>query len=336
MYGLYQNPIIPLRREPKYFSMLSPFIFLPQLEPGETLVEFSHYYVPNIMNGRYFVSNRGRVWDAYRQIWMSYHFNDKYKPDGTNDGYCTFKVAYYASCTDIKAKDVYLHRAVLMSYNYIPGCEQLQVNHKDGDHTNNDLTNLEWVTGKENMEHASRTGLLSRSNKEAINPLSNEQINEIYMRLENGETIEQVSFNMNIDINLINTFRVNSNYRRISSRYIIPRENKPLSDEQVHEICRRLENRERIIDIHNSMNISTGIIGDIKNGKTHINISSQYNMPGLYVTYTPVETVHEICKQLELGLRNIEIAKNLNVDPNVVCNIRNKNTHRDISSQYNI
>ena len=47
-----------------------------------------------------------------------------------------------------------LHRIILITFNYIPGCENLQVNHIDGNKHNNNINNLEWVTCKENIRHA--------------------------------------------------------------------------------------------------------------------------------------------------------------------------------------
>lgn len=61
-----------------------------------------------------------------------------------------------------------VHRLVLASFSPREDMEQLQVNHIDGDKTNNALSNLEWCTAKENVAHAFKTGL--RKNIEDNNP----------------------------------------------------------------------------------------------------------------------------------------------------------------------
>ncbi len=51
-----------------------------------------------------------------------------------------------------------VHHLVLMAYNSL-GCGR-ECNHKDGKKDNNKPGNLEWVTHKQNMAHASQHGLL--------------------------------------------------------------------------------------------------------------------------------------------------------------------------------
>lgn len=63
---------------------------------------------------------------------------------------------------NIKTKDV--HRLVAVAFF---GQSNLCVNHKDGNKLNNNIDNLEYVTLKENIQHAWRTGL-NEKNREAV------------------------------------------------------------------------------------------------------------------------------------------------------------------------
>lgn len=92
----------------------------------------------------YFVSNLGRV-KSYRQSKDGLVLKQRL----SKKGYCVTTMS-----DDNKKKHcVQVHRIVLKTFNPVDNMDHLEVNHKDENKTNNNLTNLEWVTHLENVRH---------------------------------------------------------------------------------------------------------------------------------------------------------------------------------------
>jgi len=79
-----------------------------------------------------------------------------------------------------------VHRLILENFNPVEGMENLQVNHIDGNKRNNKLSNLEWTTCQENIDHAINNNLRAKVN--GASKLTIEQVKEIFIRSNNGET----------------------------------------------------------------------------------------------------------------------------------------------------
>lgn len=98
------------------------------------------------------------------------------------------KRGYEVFCTRMdgrqgKAILLRVHRLVAETYVSNPD-NKLFVNHKDGNKLNNEYTNLEWATNRENVLHAFHSGLAKVRFGEAnpVSVLTNQQAKEI--RLE--------------------------------------------------------------------------------------------------------------------------------------------------------
>lgn len=94
---------------------------------------------PIFCSSKYYVDSAGIVFNQNMQP-IPHSLNHK--------GYCIV-VLNINGCKRIFGVHTLVARAFCAGYQ--PG---MQVNHKDGVKTNNDYTNLEWMTGRENTRHS--------------------------------------------------------------------------------------------------------------------------------------------------------------------------------------
>lgn len=112
--------------------------------------------------GLYFASDKGEIKSADRmRKYCSHNKTGYYLRSGkilrqalNGHGYPVVSIAIPNKKTKVTA----VH--LLIAKTFIPNPDNLpQINHKDGNKTNNRIENLEWVSCKDNIIHAVKTGL---------------------------------------------------------------------------------------------------------------------------------------------------------------------------------
>lgn len=128
--------------------------------------------IPNY-EGRYEASNLGRI----KSIIIRHNFPKPriIKSKSNGDGYLQLNLYNKFH----KRKMFSVHRLVMFAFH---GISDLQVNHKNGDKSNNRIDNLEYVTQTENNQHALKTGLrkMPKGEKRYNSKLSKSDV--IYIR----------------------------------------------------------------------------------------------------------------------------------------------------------
>ena len=119
----------------------------------------------NDYEGFYQVSSDGAIKNKFGVITNGWEQND----------YGYRKVRLYK---DGKAKDFYLHRLVACAFIDNPASKPI-INHIDSNPRNNKASNLEWVTQKENMQHASKNNRLNTQGVEVLNTETNKVFKSI-------------------------------------------------------------------------------------------------------------------------------------------------------------
>lgn len=103
--------------------------------------------IVNNIGTSYYITEDGKCYNSKTNKWLKGQTNYK-------NGYLSYQI----SLKNGKKKRFYAHRLVAKAFIPNPD-DKAEVNHIDGNKMNNHVYNLEWVTPKENSEHANKNEL---------------------------------------------------------------------------------------------------------------------------------------------------------------------------------
>jgi hypothetical protein len=156
--------------------------------------------IPGDFDKEYFINKKGEVRRYFESIQKSpykkaencfRYMKPSITPVGFNNGYLSISLAKNG-----RSRIQYIHR--LLAITFIPNPENKpQVNHIDGNSLNNDLSNLEWATAKENIRHAWAIGLCTphgpKNSKGSVSNVSIEAVASIRQMRKEGMTMRQIA-----------------------------------------------------------------------------------------------------------------------------------------------
>lgn len=185
------------------------FIHLPEyIAPDERFVPITDLVCPGVLP-IYLISNYGRVYNIYSKKFMANIIQQ-------SNHYAYANLITYNG-TFPKRK----HRLVMKAFNYRPDCNNLEVNHINGDKADNRLCNLEWCTRRENMTHAVDSNLAASGENSYRATITNEQARQICKLLEKKLPLKSISIITGINRSVIDSIYRGNAWKQISREYNI-------------------------------------------------------------------------------------------------------------------
>lgn len=219
-------------------------------------------YVPGSKD--YWVDDQGGVYKGEKELC-------KNKMD---NGYESVSISY----PDKHHRELwYVHR--LVATMFIEPNGKNVVNHKNLDKTDNRVENLEWVTHKENNQHAFESGAFHKEglHHKAIHGV--EKIHEVCRLIQEGRRDADISKLLEIHRASVADIRKRKVWNHISKEYVFNTTRKRrLSDDTAHWVCKMISEGKtpsEIVLLSNGK-VEAKMITDIKLKNSYKDISDNY------------------------------------------------------------
>lgn len=276
-------------QESQYRKLVWPIIY-----EDENWVQISSF-LPQVKD-YYWVSNYGRIYSAAVGYCIIPCITNGYQR-------IALQLKDSRSINPEKRKEIFIgvHRLVCMAFHGMPSDDSYQPNHLDSLRINNHSENLEWVTPKENIEYAFKYGNRKVGEDSNRSVYTENQVRQICELMESGiydleEICQRVFGEGKLDKykTLIYNIRNRMFWTSISCNYNFePSPKKDVfTDIEINKICQYLEDHPNALTPEiamNALNIDmhlmnkkdskkmANILQNIKNRKTHTDISNKYN-----------------------------------------------------------
>lgn len=228
----------------------NPIYFLPEAisYPPEQFLPISN--VPGILP-YYLISTYGRVYNRYSGNFLRSAIDTK--------GYPFVSLA----TVDGKGKLYRVHRLLMLTFCYIPGCEDLVANHIDEVKTNCFIWNLEWLTFADNIRYSVDANRYGKCNQYKINPtllagegitsskIIGETATKICEMLQSGMKTKEIAEKLNVTSAIVQNIADGKTWKSISKNYNIEQQSyQNLTDDQIHFICKCFEDDPKPSDCY--------------------------------------------------------------------------------------
>lgn len=164
---------------------------------------------------QYLISEDGVVWSIKNNRPISQYKTVSSDTTKRGEGYLRVELNKNG-----KGKKYFVHRLVAETFIDKPSPDATFVNHIDGNKSNNCVSNLEWVTHRQNVDHAVSTGLQPRGESIGTSLYSEDTIHDACRYIQQGNlSLQDISDITGLNYYTVSDLKNKRSWKHITSQY---------------------------------------------------------------------------------------------------------------------